>query len=101
MKPPWKVIVTRRGIEVINTRLPEPLHQRWHWRNHPEDDPRFRPHPGTWICGKRPLIFTDYYRALRTVKRLNRVFFNGRARAAAFASRRAELRAKANHDQPI
>jgi hypothetical protein len=96
MKSPWKVIVTRRGIEVINTRLPEPLYQRWHWRNHPEDDPRFRPHPGTWVCGKRPLIFTDYYRALRTAKRLNWHFREGAARALRDALRRAELRAKAH-----
>jgi hypothetical protein len=47
------------------------LCQRWHWANHPEGDPRCRRDVGMWVCMSRPLVFSDYRKALRTAKRLN------------------------------
>lgn len=94
----WKVAVNARGFVVIDKRHSPhavPLHQRWHWANHPEGDPRRRPNVGMWICRTRPLIFTDYRKALRTAKRLNACARAGAARMAAYYEFMRQHRAQA------
>lgn len=86
MKGPWKVAVCSTGFRVVKPGVGS-LVQRWHWANHQEGDPRRRPHVGMWVCRSRPLIFTDYRKALRTVARLNATFEEGCRRYRAHAAR--------------
>lgn len=74
----WHVAACPRGFLVVVEPGGERLRQRWHWAN-PKDDRR-RPLAGMWLCRSRPLIFTDYRKALRTAKRLNEAYRAGRDR---------------------
>jgi len=67
----WTVAVSKRGFVVVVRPYGEKLHQRWFWSNPPAGHPMHQLHSGMWLCRSRPLVFTDYRKALRTAKRLN------------------------------
>jgi hypothetical protein len=62
----WRVAIVADGFQVVR-HGGDVLRQRWIYLNH-----RGRPGRGLWCCGSRRLVFTDYRKAVRTAKRLNK-----------------------------